>query len=125
MRWVPQKSVLMWWCKYYASTGGQRMGFTNIVGISSAHMYSPSSHWTKSRMGIWTWGWGRTSLQGQDIEVRTEGGSRLRGWSEMESPPKLTVGGAGEWGEVLPEAGQGVSRNIYVNGSWCEADPAL
>ena len=76
------------------------MGFTNIVGVSSAHMYTPSSHWTKNRMGIWTWGWGGhgggTSLQGQDIEVRAEGGSRLRECSEMETLPKLTVGGAGE-----------------------------
>lgn len=101
------------------------MGFINIVRVSSAHLYTPSSHWTKNRMGIWTWGWGGTSLQGQDIEVRAEDGSRLRGWSEIETPPKLTVGGAGEWGKVLPEAGQGVSQNIYVNGSWCEADTAL
>ena len=69
------------------------MGFINIVCVSSAHLYTPSSHWTKNRMGIWTWGWGGTSLQGQDIEVRAEGGSRLRGWSEIETPPKLTVGG--------------------------------
>lgn len=81
-------------------------------------------HPTGLRIG-WAFGHGggEAPLQGQDIEVRTEGGSRLRGWSEMESPPKLTGGGAGS--KVLPEAGQGVSRNIYVNRSWCEADTAL
>ena len=59
------------------------------------------------------------------MEVRADSGSRLRGCSEMETPAKLIVGGTGEWGEVLPEAGQDVSQDTYVNGSWCEADTAL
>lgn len=49
----------------------------NIVRVSSAHVCVSSPHWTKNRMGIWTRGWGGISsaLQGQDTEVRAEGGS--------------------------------------------------
>lgn len=68
----------------------------------------------------WAFGGGgggvSSAFQSQDIGVGAEGGSWPRGWSKLETPPELTVGGCleemmccREVGTCCETAGQGVS----------------